>query len=141
MFVDPSREALRRSYLDAWRKSRASSLLTPLEAQIANVIREHPEYHALIEHGSDAVAAEFPPELGRSNPFLHMGLHLALRDQVATNRPAGIAAIFSHLLKHSTDMHAAEHRMIEPLAAAMWEAQRANAVPDEQAYLEKIRRL
>jgi hypothetical protein len=24
------------------------------------------------------------------NPFLHMGLHLALREQIATDRPAGI---------------------------------------------------
>jgi hypothetical protein len=39
------------------------------------------------------------------------------------------------------DPHAAEHAMLEPLAETLWEAQRSGGMPDEMAYLEKLRAL
>src|SRR5690242_20452627 len=93
MFDDASRAELRRTYLAAWRKLSARLPLEPLEAQIAAVIEAHPEYVPLLEQGEAALAAEFTPQSGRENPFLHMGMHLAIRDQVGTNRPHGIASI------------------------------------------------
>ena len=68
-----------------------------------------------------------------------MGLHLAIREQVATNRPPGIAAIHANLARKLGDAHAAEHAMLEALAETLWESQRNNRAPDEQAYLEKLR--
>src|SRR5215469_11776093 len=122
MFAGESRELLRRRYLTAWRKFSAREPLEPLEAQIAAVIAEHPEYLPWLEAGEEALAAEFTPEGGRQNPFLHMGLHLAIREQVATNRPAGIASIHEALSKRLGNAHAAEHAMLEPLAETLWEA-------------------
>jgi len=139
VFAGQSREQLRRMYLDAWRKFSARQPLEPLEAQLAAVIAEHPEYLEWIEAGEAAIAAEFTPESGRQNPFLHMGLHLAIREQVATNRPAGIAAIHSTLSSKLGDAHKAEHVMLEALAETLWESQRNNRAPDEQAYLDRLR--
>jgi len=141
VFAGQSREQLRRLYLEAWRKFTARAPLEPLEAQVAAVVAEHPEYVRWLEAGEAALAAEFTPEGGQQNPFLHMGLHLAIREQVATNRPAGIAAIHAALAARMGDVHAAEHAMLEPLAQALWEAQRAGKMPDEQAYLERLRAL
>ena len=141
MFAGQSREQLRRMYLEAWRKFSAKQPLEPLEGQLAAVIAEHPEYLQWIEAGDDAIAAEFTPESGRQNPFLHMGLHLAIREQVATDRPKGIAGIHRKLATKLGDAHAAEHAMLEPLAEALWEAQRNNRMPDEQAYLERLKTL
>ncbi len=141
MFAGESREQMRRMYLESWRKFSARQPLEPLEAQIAAVIAEHPEYLAWIEAGDAALAAEFSPESGRQNPFLHMGLHLAIREQVATDRPRGIAEIHRALAARLGDAHAAEHAMLEPLAEALWEAQRSQRMPDEQAYLDKLRRI
>jgi len=104
------------------------------------VIAEHPEYIAWLESG-DPLQAEFTPEGGRENPFLHMGLHLAIREQVSTDRPAGIADIHRALAARAGGAHEAEHRMIEPLAETLWEAQRSGRAPDEIAYLERLRRL
>jgi hypothetical protein len=70
-----------------------------------------------------------------------MGLHLSIREQVATNRPAGIAGIHESLTAKTSDAHAAEHQMIECLAETLWDAQNQNAPPDEQKYLERLRRL
>ena len=141
MLATEGREQLRRRYLEAWRKFSARAPLEPLEAQLAAVIAEHPEYIAWLESGEEALAAEFRPEGGRANPFLHMGLHLAIREQVATDRPPGIAHLHQELVRRSESAHAAEHRMIEPLAETLWEAQRNACLPDETAYLERLRRL
>ena len=138
MIFGQDRNELRRMYREAWQKLLEEKALSPLEAQIAQVVEQHPEYH-------DAVAGDlerdFTVEAGETNPFLHMGLHLGIREQVATDRPAGVAAIFRQLAAQLGDAHAAEHRMIDCLAEALWEAQRNNQVPDEQAYLERLRRL
>jgi uncharacterized protein DUF1841 len=140
-FTGQSREQMRRMYLESWRKFSAKQPLEPLEAQLAAVIAEHPEYLEWIEAGDAALAAEFTPESGRQNPFLHMGLHLAIREQVATNRPAGIADVHRELSARFGDLHAAEHAMLEVLAETLWSAQRSGRPPDEQAYLEKLRAL
>ena len=132
---------MRRMYLEAWRKYSARAPLEPLEAQLAAVIAEHPEYVAWLEAGEQALSSEFTPEGGRENPFLHMGLHLAIREQVATNRPTGIAEIHQKLSERLGDTHAAEHAMLEPLAETLWDAQRQGRMPDEQSYLERLRKL
>jgi hypothetical protein len=141
IFAGQSRDQLRRTYAKAWRKFSAKQPLEPLEAQLAAVIAEHPEYVQWLEGGDAALAAEFTPERGQTNPFLHMGMHLAIREQVATDRPKGIAEIHRQLTAKLGDAHAAEHEMLEPLGQALWEAQRANRMPDEQAYLERLRML
>jgi Domain of unknown function (DUF1841) len=140
-FAGQNREQLRRRYLEAWRKFSAQEQLEPLEVQLATLIAEHPEYISWLESGDAALLAEFTPEGGRENPFLHLGLHLAIREQVATDRPAGIALVHRELTRRSESAHAAEHRMIEPLAETLWEAQRSGRTPDELAYLERLRRL
>jgi hypothetical protein len=139
-FADQGREQLRRAYLDAWRKYSAKQPLEPLEAQIAAVVAEHPEYHAWLETGNAALAAEFTPEGGQLNPFLHLGLHLAIREQVSTDRPRGIADVHAALARR-VGLHEAEHAMLEPLAETLWDAQRSGVAPDERLYLEKLRRL
>lgn len=139
MIFGQDRNELRRMYADAWRKRRDGKPLTPLETQIADVVAAHPEYHADV--GGDDLARDYTPEGGRTNPFLHMGLHLGLREQVATDRPRGIAAIFRALAAKAGDAHAAEHRMIDCLAETLWESQVGNTPPDEARYLERLRGL
>jgi hypothetical protein len=140
-FDNQSRDELRRVYVEAWRKRRAGLPSEPLEAQVADVIALHPEYHAALERGEDALAHDYTPDDGQSNPFLHMGLHLAVRDQIATDRPAGLRKAFESLAQRIGSAHDAEHRIIECLAEAMWEAQRSGRPPDEIAYLQRVRRL
>lgn len=140
-FDTQSRDELRRVYIEAWRKHRERLPMEPLEAQIADVIALHPEYQAALERPDEVVDRDYTPEGGQSNPFLHMGLHLAVRDQVATDRPAGIRQAFDTLARRRGSEHDAEHQLIECLAEALWEAQRAQRLPDEQAYLDRVRSL
>jgi hypothetical protein len=89
----------------------------------------------------DALDRDYTPEGGQTNPFLHMGLHLAIREQVGTDRPAGIAAVHRVLATKFGDVHEAEHAMIERLGEALWQAQRSGLPPDEPRYLESLRQL
>jgi hypothetical protein len=140
LFAESSRAELRRRYVTAWQRRREGLPLEPVDAQIADVIELHPEYQALLEDPG-ALDAGFTIEEGRINPFLHMGLHLGLREQIATRRPPGIEQVHARLASRLGDAHAAEHRMMEVLAEALWEAQRAGRAPDEQHYLDRLRRI
>jgi hypothetical protein len=140
IFGDVGREALRRRYAEAWRRRNEGLPLELLDAQIADVIEQHPEYHATVAD-PDAASADYGVESGRSNPWLHMALHLAIREQVGTRRPAGIEVEHARLSRQLGSVLAAEHRMIEVLAEILWEAQRAATAPDERLYLERLRRL
>src|SRR6185312_5099106 len=146
VFHDQTRADLRTRFFEAWRKHRRNEPLEPLEAEIASVIADHPEYHWLFEgpllrNEAVALEAEFPPEAGGSNPFLHLSLHLAIREQVATDRPAGIRQVHAQLAARAHSMLEAEHSMLEVLGEVLWEGQRAGVPPDEQAYLERLRKL
>lgn len=137
-FADQDRSTLRAIWREAWRKSRQRLPLEPLEAQLVDILELHPEYHAALEPAPEGGEPEWVPESGESNPFLHMGLHAAVRDGVATDRPKGLRAAFQRLLTRCASPHDAEHVLVECLGETLWEAQRSGAPPDESSYLERV---
>ncbi len=141
MLFSNNRDELRRFYIDSWRKFQNQESLSPLEAMVAEVIALHPEYHTMLEKGEDTLDRDFSPEEGQTNPFLHMGMHLAIREQLSTRRPPGIETVHEELLKRLGDPHEVEHRMLECLGEAMWEAQRSGTPPDEMRYLECLKKI
>ena len=130
----------RRFFQQAWDKYRSNAVLEPLESLVAQIIAVHPEYHALLE-SPDTPEQDYAPEAGHSNPFLHMGLHIAIQEQLAADRPPGIRVIYQQIMQHHADPHEAEHLVTECLAETIWEAQHQGGAPDEAAYLERLRRL
>lgn len=132
------RTALRQVFVEAWRKYQSRLPLEPLEALVADVVAAHPEYHALLTNAE--LDQEYTPERGETNPFLHMALHVSLREQLTSDRPPGIAAVIRQLARQKGDLHQAEHLLLECLGRVLWEAQRNNRLPDEAAYLECARR-
>lgn len=137
VYAGHSRDALRASWREAWQRHEQRLPLEPLQGQMVDVMAAHPEYHALLR---DATLESAGTEAG-ANPFLHLGLHLALREQLGTNRPAGIAAVRQRLLQRGATLHEAEHRMIAVLSETLWQAQSAGRAPDEQQYFEALQRL
>jgi hypothetical protein len=139
MFAGLSRDELRAMYRAAWRKFKHQQTLTPLDKQLVAIVSEHPEYHVIVESLASDLA-NYSPRTGQLNPWLHMGLHMAIREQVGTDRPQGIAEVHRKLSARA-GAHEAEHRMLEVLAEELWAAQRSGKAPDEQAYLERLRGL
>lgn len=139
MFVE-SRDQSRQFFLTVWQKLAQGEALGPLEAVLAGVIRAHPEYHRVLAQGEAALTRDFGP--GDTNPFLHMGLHVALIEQLQSDRPAGIVALYRQLLpQHADAIHGLEHRIIECLATALWAAGSSGQPPDEQDFLTRVGRL
>lgn len=134
-----TREQLRSSYAEAWRKHLARVPLTPLESLIADVIARHPEYQSLVSDAAAAQAFESAAGGGTESPFLHMGLHLAVREQLSIDRPPGVREVLQALAVRLGNEHDAEHVLMEALAETLWEAQRGGAPPDERRYLERAR--
>jgi len=136
------RNAYRLAFLDAWQKARGGQPLEPVEHQIIEIINEHPEYQAILAERERALSINYLPERGDVNPFLHMSLHLALRDQVRLDQPKGMRAHYQRLVKARGDAHAAEHRLLECLAEMLWQLQQPGARAfDEAAYMRCIKRV
>ncbi len=129
-----SRDQIRQVYIDVWQKMQNQTVLEPMEAIIADIIELHPEYQPLLGQQEQALEKDYTPEGGESNPFLHMGMHIALREQANTNNPAGFQVIYQNLL-NKLGKHEAEHAMMSCLAEALWRSQKDNLPFDEDAYL------
>ncbi|MAS82967.1 MAG: hypothetical protein CMF45_09800 [Legionellales bacterium] len=140
MFVQDRNEARNYFYL-VWNKQKNKLPLEPIEVIIADVIVEHPEYHHYLEVKETSKENDFCPEGNQTNPFLHMGMHIALKEQASSDRPLGIKKIIKKVMSNSDSMHDAEHKMMECLGQILWEAQRSNSVPDDNKYLESLNKI
>jgi hypothetical protein len=133
---NPTREQVRDTFFQAWRKYRAGEPLVGIEAIAVDVVLAHPEYHAVLDEPQRHREREY----SEANPFLHMSLHLALEEQLSIDQPPGIAAHFNTLIARLGDRHAALHEAVECLAETIWRSQRDNAPPDGAAYLDCLAR-
>ena len=132
---NPTREQTRRFFIEAWRKQRERSILSELEAIAVEHILDHPEYHGLLEQGEDNVDRDWLPEMGETNPFLHLSLHLAISEQLSIDQPPGIRAAYEKMLTRGIEPHTAQHTIMDCLAEVIWQAQRQQGGLDNALYL------
>ena len=135
----PSQHDVRRFFCEAHSKQRAALPLTPMESLAAQWIGEHPEYHAELADLDAALAASYSVEAGRSNPFLHLSMHLTITEQVAIDQPRGIKQAFDLLAARLGSAHEAQHQVMECLGDMIWASQRSGLPPDGHAYLDCVR--
>lgn len=141
MFIQ-DRNSARRFFTDVWLKYRNSVQLEPMERLVLEVILEHPEYHRVVSDPEAALGLDTGPETGETNPFLHMGMHIAIREQVQADRPAGIREMYQSLIaKGRDDQHNLEHKIMECLGEVLWTAQQNNSLPDENRYMDCIKKI
>ena len=128
------RAQMREVFFRAWKKYRDQLPLEGIEKTIIDVAVRHPEYHAVLTHPERFSEADYSPDLGTTNPFLHLSMHVAIQEQLAIDRPPGIRARYQQLLLRERDEHAALHILLECLGEMMWQAQREQREPDLRAY-------
>jgi hypothetical protein len=132
---NPSRDQVRQFFFDAWAKYKKQQALTDLEAIALQVIQMHPEYHLVLDAPERYMEQAYFPEMGETNPFLHMSLHLSVLEQVAINQPIGIAEIYQALkMKHGNEADA-QHDLMDCLAESIWQAQRNGQPPNSETYM------
>ncbi|MDY7506958.1 DUF1841 family protein [Ralstonia wenshanensis] len=137
---NPSRDEVRQFFCGAWRKHRQAEILTPLEAMALDWMLQHPEYQDTLEAGEEALARDYTPESGQSNPFLHLSMHLSISEQVSVDQPRGIRAAYEALAQRLDSPHEAQHQVMECLGQMLWTAQRTGLPPDGDAYIECVRK-
>jgi len=128
------RKKQRKFLADTWQKYTKNKPLESLEKQLASIIEIHPEYHDLIGN----IDSEYFPEQGKVNPFLHINLHLALRDHLSINQPKGIKEVHQKLINQHKDPHIVEHLMMECIAEMIYISQKNNTALDHENYLNCI---
>jgi len=131
------RKKQREFLANSWRKYTRNKPLEPLEKQLASIIEIHPEYHDLIGN----IDSECFPEQDGVNPFLHINLHLALRDQLSSNQPKGVKEVHQKLINHCKDPHEVEHLMMECIEEMIYISQKSNTTMDQESYLNCITNL
>lgn len=132
---NPSRDQVRQFFFEAWNKFRTGQPLTDLEKIAVEHIGRHPEYHAMLEQAERYQDREWPPEMGETNPFLHLSMHLSISEQLSIDQPPGVRTRYSALAARLGDEHAAQHAVMDCLGEMIWRAQRDNQPPDGAAYL------
>jgi hypothetical protein len=136
----PNAADVRRFFCAAHAGWRAGAPLDPMSSIAARWIAEHPEYHADLADEAVALQAEYTVEGGRSNPFLHLAMHLTIEEQVAIDQPTGIRQALQLLAARRGSLHEAHHEVMECLGEMIWASQRSGLPPDGQAYIEAVRR-
>lgn len=136
----PSQADVRRFFCTTHAKQRSGMPLDAMELVAAPWIAEHPEYHAELADPEAAVAAMYTVEEGRSNPFLHLSMHLSIQEQVAIDQPSGIRQAVELLAAKRNSLHQAHHEVMECLGEMIWASQRSGLPPDGQAYIDCVRR-
>ncbi|GIX26958.1 MAG: hypothetical protein KatS3mg123_0839 [Burkholderiales bacterium] len=136
----PSRDQARQFLFEAWRKYRERQVLSPLEDLAVAVILLHPEYHPVLEDPERYGDMEYFPEAGEVNPFLHLGLHLAVEEQLSIDQPPGLVDRVKALERESGSRHEALHATMECLGETLWRAQRDGTAPDAGVYLDCLDR-
>lgn len=136
-----NRMELRDVFFRAWHNYREQRPLEGIETIIVDVALRHPEYHRVLDAADAVRNRDYDPVFGEANPFMHMGLHIAVAEQLSIDQPPGVRDCFQRLSARLPDAHAVEHAMMECLGDALWHAQRAGCVPDREAYLECLKRI
>jgi hypothetical protein len=136
----PSQHDVRRFFCEVHDRGRAGLPLDPMQALAARWIAQHPQYHADLSDLQAALDAAYTVEDGRTNPFLHLSMHLSIEEQCGIDQPRGIRDAVQRLATRRGSLHDAHHEVMECLGEMIWRSQRSGQPPDGEAYLEAVRR-
>lgn len=136
----PSQADVRRFYCSVYAKAQSGQPLEAIETIASQWIEEHPEYHADFSDGEIALTRMYDVEGGKTNPFLHLSMHLSISEQCSIDQPRGIRQAVELLTAKRDSLHDAHHETMECLGQMVWESQRAGRQPDGNAYIDCVQR-
>lgn len=140
MIYSQDRNQLRQVFFQVWEKHQAGETLDAMETILANIIQEHPEYHGLLAEKGKNLEKDYHPEMGETNPFLHLSLHIAIQEQLSIDQPPGIRELYQKLQNKLSDSHQVEHLIMDCLGEMIWKSQKYQTLPDQNEYLNCIKK-
>ena len=136
----PSQADVRRFFCAVHAKTLQQQPMEALETLAGQWIAEHPEYHGDLSDAEAALEKMYDVESGRTNPFLHLSMHLSISEQCSIDQPRGIRQAVELLAARLGSLHEAHHQAMDCLGQMMWESQRAGRPPDGNAYIDCVQR-
>ncbi len=103
-------------------------------------MNEHPEYAQDFSDVDAALADMENTHEGRTNPFLHLSMHLSISEQCSIDQPRGIRQAVELLTHKRNSLHQAHHETMECLGQMLWESQQAGRPPQGDAYIACVQR-
>ena len=131
----PSQIDVRRFFCSIYSRALANQPLEAIETIASLWIDEHPEYHTDLADVDAALDAMQQAEDGKTNPFLHLSMHLSISEQCSIDQPRGIRQAVELLTHRRDSLHLAHHEAMDCLGKMIWESQRAGRPPDGDAYI------
>jgi hypothetical protein len=131
----PSQADVRRFFCSVYVKAQTGQPMEAIETLASLWIEEHPEYHAELADIDAALGAMLQAEEGKSNPFLHLSMHLSISEQCSIDQPRGIRQAVELLAHRRNSLHLAHHDAMDCLGTMIWESQRAGRPPDGNVYI------
>ena len=136
----PSQADVRRFFCAVYAKTQAGQPLEALETIASQWLAEHPEYHADFADSDAALNKMYDIKDGKTNPFLHLSMHLSISEQCSIDQPRGIRQAVELLTAKRDSLHDAHHETMDCLGQMVWESQRAGQPPDGAAYIDCVQR-
>ena len=136
----PSQVDVRRFFCSVYQRSQSGQPLEAIETIASQWIDEHTEYHPDFSDSEAAMQKMYEVEGGKTNPFLHLSMHLSISEQCSIDQPRGIRQAVELLTAKRNSLHEAHHEAMECLGQMVWESQRAGHPPDGAAYIECVQR-
>lgn len=130
----PSRPDARQFYFETWRKYLQKMPLAGAERIALTIIHEHPEFHDILTQAERYRSQDYPPEIGATNPFLHLSMHLALQEQLAIDQPQGVRLYYQRMVSKHGAVDSAQHEMMDCLGEMIWQAQHQQSAFDPKIY-------
>ena len=140
MLMQPSQADVRRFFCAVYAKTLAGTPLEAIETIAGRWTEEHPEYHAALADVDAALLKMADPKESRTNPFLHLSMHLSISEQCSIDQPRGIRQAVELLAHRLNSLHDAHHAAMECLGKMIWESQRAGRPPDGETYVACVQR-
>ena len=136
----PSQADVRKFFCAVYAKWQNAQPMDALETLASQWIAEHHEYHADFANEAAALEKIYEAEDGKTNPFLHLSMHLSVSEQCSIDQPRGIRQAVELLTARRDSLHDAHHETMEALGQMIWESQRSGRPPDGQAYIDAVQR-
>ena len=136
----PSQADVRRFFCSVQAKVLAREPLQAIEIIASQWLDEHPEHRPDFAELELALEKTYDVEGGKTNPFLHVSMHLSISEQCSIDQPRGIRQAVELLVARRKSLHDAHHEVMECLGRMVWESQRSGSPPDGAAYVECVQR-
>ena len=143
MLYQPTQADVRRFFCAVYAKAFNNIDLEAIEIIASLWIEEHPEYHADLSDVDTALlnlTQVLNTDDGKTNPFLHLSMHLTISEQCSIDQPRGIRQAVEVLTARLDSLHDAHHIIMECLGQMIWDSQQNKQAPDGQAYVEAVQR-